>query len=544
MLENDPAAFVAGKVVEKIVELGISKAWNKRDAIVELFRRYAYDDLTIIKLNEVELPDQITLSKLKTKLLDFLQQNHEMLVKLTELVEVSSQPNYGEFAQHRRLTETLDLLAKARDAEPDQIQRIKIVAEINVTQEQLSELETAIINFAGTITKIKDPSLRQIEARELFFAGKLDEARILLEAARDEMNGVKDRALAAKAKHQEKLEEINARLLEMANDFLLLAQSTTVNFDSPTRIADASKSFRDSIECAKTFENTFAFGEFLFLHSDFREAIENWSEALKISQARKDSYNIANCLGNIGVGHENLSEYGDSENYLNMALQISNEFGYYDIKIACLGNLATLYFSSGRVDEAISANQQVLEMSRQIGDELSEQNSLGNLGVNYNSQRKTREAAEVLERALKIASRREDLRGCCQIWGTMGIMFRDIEEFDLAIKYQKLSLEGCERLGDRRGMALALGNLGVLSNFKEQPEEASTYFEHQRKIACEIGDKKSEANSWFNQGITLMNLNQKANAIECAEQAIKIYEIIDAPELERVKNALEDWKSK
>jgi hypothetical protein len=61
-------------------------------------------------------------------------------------------------------------------------------------------------------------------------------------------------------------------------------------------------------------------------------------------------------------------------------------------------------------------------------------------------------------------------------------------------------------------------------------------------IDREIGDTSSEGADLFLMGLALDKLGQRAQAVKCAEDALRIFEQIESPHAGQVKRKLAEWK--
>ena len=86
--------------------------------------------------------------------------------------------------------------------------------------------------------------------------------------------------------------------------------------------------------------------------------------------------------------------------------------------------------------------------------------------------------------------------------------------------------------------ANALGNLGIAYKNLGKMRKASEFYEQHRDIAREIGDRRGEGNASFNMALALDKLDEHAQAIAHAEAALKIFEAIEDPNAEMVRQTV------
>jgi tetratricopeptide (TPR) repeat protein len=94
---------------------------------------------------------------------------------------------------------------------------------------------------------------------------------------------------------------------------------------------------------------------------------------------------------------------------------------------------------------------------------------------------------------------------------------------------------------DRNMEGVHLGNLGNAYADLGDAKKAIEYYEKHLVIAREIGDRRGEGNALWNMNLSLDKLGQRAKAIDCAKSSLKIYEQIESPTAERVRQTLAEW---
>ena len=71
-------------------------------------------------------------------------------------------------------------------------------------------------------------------------------------------------------------------LIDKANEFLILARLTAVDYTLEDRYPKTMEYFEQSLKAAHTAENTFEYASFLQKHNQFNAASPFYTEALKI----------------------------------------------------------------------------------------------------------------------------------------------------------------------------------------------------------------------------------------------------------------------
>jgi tetratricopeptide (TPR) repeat protein len=86
-----------------------------------------------------------------------------------------------------------------------------------------------------------------------------------------------------------------------------------------------------------------------------------------------------------------------------------------------------------------------------------------------------------------------------------------------------------------------LGNLGLAYASLDEQSKAIEYYEEALKISREIGDRRGEGNHLFNMSLSLQVLGRQEKAISLARSALEIFEQIESPNAEAVRQKLAEW---
>jgi tetratricopeptide (TPR) repeat protein len=192
--------------------------------------------------------------------------------------------------------------------------------------------------------------------------------------------------------------------------------------------------------------------------------------------------------------------------------------------------------------ERIEWLKSALIAARQLKQQGDEGAHLGNLGLAYAALGETRRAIEFYEQQLVIVREIGDRRGEGNALGNLGLAYAVLGETRRAIEYHEQYRAIAREIGDRRGEGNALGNLGIAYATLGETRRAIEFYEQQLVIAREIGDRRGEGNALSNMSLALDTLGEREQAILNAEAALKIFEQIESPYAERVRNRLAAWR--
>ena len=272
------------------------------------------------------------------------------------------------------------------------------------------------------------------------------------------------------------------------------------------------------------------------------KAIEYYEQALTIASEIGDRRGEGNALGNLGLAHADLGEARKAIEYYKQRLTIAKEIGDRRGEGNVLGNLGMAYADLGETGKAIEYYKQHRAISREIGERRGEGNALGNLGNAYADLGEAGKAIDYYEMALAISREIGDRRGEGVDLGNLGQAYIDLGQTRKAIEYLQQALAIAREIGDKRNEGVWLGDLGIAYKNLGEPRKAIEFCEQQLVITRDIGDRRGEANALFNSSLTLHQLGEHSEAIEKAEDALQIYEQIESPVADRVKQQLAEWR--
>jgi tetratricopeptide (TPR) repeat protein len=272
------------------------------------------------------------------------------------------------------------------------------------------------------------------------------------------------------------------------------------------------------------------------------EAGQGWA----VEQADSDEAAAEFCIQypGSGVAVLDLRQHPHERiRWLEAMLTAARRLKRRDAEGTALGNLGRAYADLGETRRAIEFYEQVLQIAREIGNRRGEGKVLSNLGVAYADLGETHRAIEFYEQVLQIAREIGDRRGEGTALDNLGVAYADLGETHRAIEFHQQVLQIAREIGDRRGEGTALGNLGRAYADLGETRRAIEFYELILQIARETDDRRSEGRALWNMALALRQLEDRAQAIVHAEAAFAIYEQIESPQAELVRNSLAEWKA-
>ncbi|GJL73402.1 MAG: hypothetical protein NMNS01_26010 [Nitrosomonas sp.] len=245
-------------------------------------------------------------------------------------------------------------------------------------QNKIDELKNEVIRLAETFAKISIDTERMELAQQYFNKGDYTAARAILDA--EQIGDEQKSLLRKKAHQQQQLVETEKLLINNANEFLILARLTALNFDLPNRFEKTLECFEQSLKAAHTQENTFAYAYYLQQHNQFSAATPFYQEALTfyrcLAETNPQTYlpYVAMTLNNLAVLLKDKNEFPAAEAAYQEALGIyrrlaeTNPQTYLPDVAMTLNNLANLQSDKNEFPAAEAAYQEALEIRRRLAE--------------------------------------------------------------------------------------------------------------------------------------------------------------------------------
>jgi tetratricopeptide (TPR) repeat protein len=309
----------------------------------------------------------------------------------------------------------------------------------------------------------------------------------------------------------------------------------------------------------------------------------SWNKAgIRASRCLGDKVMEVDCLDNLGIAHAELGDAKNAIAYHHQSLIIYREIGNRRGESIALGHLGNAYADLCDYRKAIEYYEQQLSIDREIGYQRGEGIALSNLGLVYLDLGDARSALDYFKQYLTITWKMEDKKGegtamcniglaCAKLgyiemaieyykqalaidreikyqWGetadlvNLGNAYIKFGNIRMAMEHFQMALMINRKMGDRRAEGTILNNLGNVCAQQGDMRNAIKYFQKALVIGKEIGDRRGEGNALVNISLSLDELGQRAQAIESAKSALEIYEQIESPIAERVKQKLAEWQ--
>jgi tetratricopeptide (TPR) repeat protein len=300
--------------------------------------------------------------------------------------------NFGRSPEYNELLDQLRTQEKLLEFLPveQNEERLEISGKVNNLQQKITIFKTDVLKLAETFSKIELNTERLQKAKEYFDKGEITEARVLLEVG-EEIRA--DAVAIALVKQEEYQNTILPALQNAASEYLILAQATALDFESPNRFADTCRYYEQSIAAHSSFDNLFAYAYFLQEHLQYEDAAGIYERIKSDFAAGLDQQTYATMLNNLAILHHARNEHEAAEVEFSEALGIYRELveknpqAYLSDVAATLNNLAVLHEDRNEHEAAEAEYAEALGIYRELAEKNPQAylpyvaGTLNNLGV-------------------------------------------------------------------------------------------------------------------------------------------------------------------
>ena len=324
----------------------------------------------------------------------------------------------GISSLNERFEQTKQRIQQFPDEDSFAQELLKIDKERTTKQKELESLKEDVIKLADDFARIPVNTERLRLAKQHFEGGDFQAARAVLDSAM--MSTELDVLLERQAKLQKAHSELDQNLDDKANEFLILAQLTAVDYDQADRFEKTVSYYEQSLKAKRYSVNLASYAHFLHIQNQYNQALPLYEEILQRYRhlnsinPQPHKSNVAKWLNNLGSLYNSTGLFDLAEDAFNETLQIirqlaaTNPQTYLSKVATALNNLGGLYRNTSQFDLAEKAVLESLQITRQLAVENSLvylpelATSLSNIGVIYMDSARFDLAEEAHLEALEI----------------------------------------------------------------------------------------------------------------------------------------------
>ncbi len=479
--------------------------------------------------------------------------------------------NLKEAAQYIALEETItalktrqektqDRIAKYPDDEEFQQDLLTISQALNRKKKELETLKTQVIELAVQFTTIPINTERLRKAEAHFKKGEFAEARAIFEVEKAEMANELNTAIHKEnlgKKMQEKGLELETQAqeerLKLANEYLLFARLTAINFELADRFKITCAHFEKSLQANKNIDNTFAYAHFLQKHHQNNKATPLYQQALDIyrtlAQNNPQTFlpDVATTLNNLAILHSDKNEFQKAENAYDEALGIyrklaqNNPQSFLPNVAGTLNNLGALHKAKNKFQKAEKAYDEALDIYRKLAQNNPQSflsnvaMTLNNLASLYSDKNQFGKAEIAYNKALDIRRKLAQsnpqtfLPDVATILNNSAVLHRAKNEFQKAEIAYNEALDIYRTLAQNNpqtflpDVATTLNNLAILHSDKNEFQKAENAYDEALGIYRKLAQNNPQS-FLPNVAGTLNNLGALHKAKNKFQKAEKAYD--------------------
>lgn len=293
----------------------------------------------------------------------------------------------------------------------DEVKRLKYSEKLEKERQKLRTFKNEIIQLAELFQKIDIDTQRLRLAKKHFDAGEFKEARVILDA--EQMTNELENLLDQKAHLAQKTAQNETRLIDKANEFLILAKLTAINYEIDDWFEKAKEYFEKSLSAYRSFENTGEFAMFLEAHNELEEAMKYYQEILKIFDKKTKKNNqsesyISSVFNSMAIIHSKQNAFEKAAEFYNSALNIQQKLDYNPDIAITLNNIGNIFKAQNEFDKAETTYHQALKIRESLIQIDKEAYlpalgiSLYNMAVLYHHKKEFQKAETSFNKALTI----------------------------------------------------------------------------------------------------------------------------------------------
>ncbi|HSG39885.1 MAG TPA: tetratricopeptide repeat protein, partial [Thermoanaerobaculia bacterium] len=241
---------------------------------------------------------------------------------------------------------------------------------------------------------------------------------------------------------------------------------------------------------------------------EYRAALPDCREALRLSRQAGDPGEIAWALNNLGLALQSLGETAEAERLFREALDINRQRGDAESQVINLSNLGGLALASGRYSAALRLQDEAAALASRHRSEpwAAEQALIAriNQGAVLEKVGAYREALGLYKGMLTGAGDLDPGRRAALLVNS-GVIYRNLGDPVSAVESFREAIEAYRQAGDQAGLSNAWLNLGLARHLNlERPEEAEAAYREALRLAEESGDRTEEIQDLFYLGQLLL----------------------------------------
>lgn len=232
-----------------------------------------------------------------------------------------------------------------------------------------------------------------------------------------------------------------------------------------------------------------------------------------------------------------MSERQSITNRHEQALTDARKKGDRKAEVKALNDLGNTCRDMGEGSSAIGFYEQALSITQDIDDTVAQANTLWNMSLAVSRLDSRLRAIELAKVALVIYETNDD-----PVAETVRKQLAEWRSDENTIDHFEDVLKDARGRGDHQAEEKALSDLGNAYAELGEIKHSIEFYEQALAIDQEMADPHSGGDEFWNMSLAVDKLGGRERAVQLANAALKIYEMIDDPKAEKVRKQLQEWE--
>ncbi|MBU0764491.1 MAG: tetratricopeptide repeat protein, partial [Bacteroidetes bacterium] len=202
-------------------------------------------------------------------------------------------------------------------------------------------------------------------------------------------------------------------------------------------------------------------GSIHFHHSNYRQAMDNYSKAAEILENDGISVTLGEVFFVTGNLYYLQANYEQALEYFLKSLEIFEKLGNEGGIARTYNSLGIIYYIQNNLQKAVEYNSKSLEINEKIGNQKGIANSYNNIGEIYQEQKKYDIALNYYLRSCEILEETENcIPELASTYSNIGLSYMYQDKNEKALDFLEKAGKLMENLGDKFGMARVSNYMG------------------------------------------------------------------------------------
>lgn len=326
-------------------------------------------------------------------------------------------------------------------------------------------------------------------------------------------------SLEAQLSHLDGVEQINT-LLALSESYRNVAFNDCLQYGlKAAKLANQHGAF--NLE-AKVYKSI---GISCYFNGELDMANDYYRKGLSGFVVTNDSQEQANCLNNIGLVFEEISNFDSADFYLEQSFLIEKKIGNkagMGISLLQLGNVA---YYGHELQKAADNYYQAMLLFREESDSVHLGLSYNSLGIIYREWNLFDKSLGYYNQAVPIFEHLGDDRSLSQVLTNLAEVYNvELKDYKKAQQLYEQSLSLKHKMNDKIGIALLNNNLGTLYANMEDTEKAFRYFQISKQLYEEFDGETGLVMVLYNMGAMYLVVHDYETAITYLLESLRMAE--------------------